>query len=102
MWIDSEMLRREHLQSDVIHKRNHHNIWKELFAKNGWSTSKLHEWIDQLRRNGLSRLQLVRTLSLVDDMPTESMQYMLKGFLQDPAKYTCSQHCGCFERNESV
>ena len=51
VWIESEMLRREHLQSDVIHKRNQHIIWKELFSKNGWSNSKLQEWVDQFRSN---------------------------------------------------
>ena len=106
VWIESEMLRREHLQSDVIHKRNQHIIWKELFSKNGWSNSKLQEWVDQFRSNGLSPLQLVRTLSLVDDMPTESMHYMLKGFLQDLAKYTfkdnASREDGNLYRNQSI
>ena len=88
VWIESQMLGREHLESDVIHKRNQHIIWKEVHSKNGWSKTKLGEWIDQFRSNGLSPLQLVKTLSLVDDMPTEAMHFMLKGFLQDLAKYT--------------
>lgn len=85
-WIESQMLDREHLESDVIHKRNQHIIWKEVHSKNGWSKTKLGEWTDQFRSNGLSPLQLVTTLSLIDDMPTESMHFILKGFLQDLAK----------------
>ena len=88
VWIESLMLMREHLENDVIHKRNQHIVWQELHAKNGWSKTRLNEWVDQFRSNGLSPLQLVPTLSLVDDLPTESMHYILKGFLQDLAKYT--------------
>ena len=99
VWIESQMLDREHLESDVIHKRNQHIIWKEVHSKNGWSKTKLGEWTDQFRSNGLSPLQLVTTLSLIDDMPTESMHFILKGFLQDLAKYTFQDNKGKADGN---
>ena len=66
-------------------------IWSKLHDKKtrSWSNHRMTQWMAKLRVKGLSPLVHIPHLSLVNDLPTESMHFLIKGILLQLAFVNC-------------
>ena len=91
MWLDSKVLTRHHLQSNLLHTVQQHSVWARLMDEDlEWTKTQLKEWIDKKRSNSMSPLQHVPHFNLIEDMPADPMHFIIKGICQDLAEYTLS------------
>ena len=91
VWLDSKVLTRHHLQSNLLHTVQQHSVWARLMDEDlEWTKTQLKEWIDKKRSNSMSPLQHVPHFNLIEDMPADPMHFIIKGICQDLAEYTLS------------
>ena len=92
VWLEAELITRNNLRNDSTIKADELKVWSKLHDKNtrSWSNHRMAKWLAKLRVKGLSPLVHIPHLSLVDDLPTESMHAIIKGILLQLAEYTFS------------
>ena len=92
VWLEAELITKCNLRMDSTIKADEFKIWSKLNDKRtrSWSNHRMTKWLSKLRVKGLSPLVHIPHLSLVDDLPTEAMHFLIKGILLQLAEYTFS------------
>ena len=92
VWLETDLITRDNLRDDSSVASDQFRVWEKLTSSStrNWSQSRMNKWTSKFRVNGLSPLVHVPHLSLVNDLTTESMHFVIKGILLQLADLTFS------------
>ena len=90
VWLETDLISRDNLRDDSSVVSDQFRVWEKLTSSStrNWSQSRMNKWTSKFRVNGLSPLVHVPHLSLVNDLTTESMHFLIKGILLQLADLT--------------
>ena len=93
VFLEADLITAQNLREDNTLKSEQFRVWSKLHNSEtrSWSDHKMKKWLSKFRVKGLSPLVHVPHLSLVNDLPTESMHSIIKGILLQLAEYTFSE-----------
>ena len=94
VFLEADLITTNNLREDNTLKSEQFRVWSKLHNSetSSWSDHKMKKWLSKFRVKGLSPLVHIPHLSLVNDLPTESMHSIIKGILLQLAEYTFSEH----------